>query len=225
MPPKKKKSRSKKRKKQKRKTIPKKERLELYGQLYLANPHQSYKSLHEQTGIPIGTIKWDFHQLRKQHPDAPQPQNGTPPSNPPASTTQKPQPPTPSQPLARTKGSFDWDSTMDKMGQIAASVTAATLRGSVSCPHCQGEVPVPKDDIGGRMWMDTFGRLFGNRMRAEMIFLNLQQAGPRPEPEAISRAELLAAIRSMDVGPECVLCGSPRPGRQVIDVEYKEVKK
>ena len=202
------------------------ERLQEYAMLLMQNPTLSYKDLSTATGVPIGTIKSDLSRMRKKHPQTPQPPNGTqprnhiastPPKAPPATTTQ------PAQPLAHRQG-FDWEGTHDKMGQIAAAVTMQLLGGVIKCKQCGFENQVPKDDIGGRMWMDTFGRMFASRMRAEHIMFFINQAGPTPEPQQISRADLLVALRQLDDGPTCVLCGQARPSQpRAIDAEYREV--
>ena len=219
---------------------PKQERRARYAELWqedVANLRQlrGYKALAKATGWNPETVKSDIQRMKKEAKKRAQ-EKAQPPAAPPGASTSATEalaPPSsppcpPSGGPPSKKDAFKWDQNLDRLGQAAADVAEQMLLGKITCQKCGEELEIPRGHEDIRKWMETFGKLFSAKMRAEHILFIIGNGDlPPPPPEIpesgeISRAELIAIIRDMDRGPDCLLCRRPKK-EAIIDVEARSI--
>lgn len=97
-----------KKRKHKQPTIPREERLKLYAPLMTQG--MGYKKIAKATGIPLGTVKWDFHNMRIPTPPIVQGDGKTP---------------TPLQPLSKD---LDWQKQADNLGRFMLNFVKESIQ-------------------------------------------------------------------------------------------------
>lgn len=189
------------------------------------------KRMHYKTGIPISTIKDDLRRLRKAADDFGD--GPTPRPAPRARGSGKAPLPTPAptpagngpaalQPAGKDEQPFDWGTNLDKIGKVLLGLFSQAVQGHVKCDKCGHLIAVMGDQDEAMKILDRFQRLYSAKMGGlKVAFLFGDQGGADQDPINLERIELMEMLKALDSGPNCLLCGKPKDGPDIVDADFK----
>ncbi|MCK4785950.1 MAG: hypothetical protein KAV87_19495 [Desulfobacteraceae bacterium] len=193
------------------------------------------KALARITGWSVNTIKSDIRRMDKEAqktaketttpqnpaPPPPIPQQGVQENSVIASPPLGLHPPGPVHGAVQSGVDMKWDSDLARVARIVTAAFSQTLRGEVQC-ECGRRHPVIQDPALALRLASAFSRLYQAKMGGDRVSVFMALNQPPPAVKEVDVRDVIATLMAHDTGPVCILCGAPRGGGRVIDVEPKD---